>query len=56
MEKKQGEQMASEFILYMALIQLGAVTAVTAAVVGVLLLIYRSVQDRNTEICGGVGT
>ena len=53
MEKKQGEQMVSEFILYLALIQLGAVTAVTAAVVGVLLLIYRSVPDRNAEIYGG---
>ena len=56
MEKKQGEQMVSEFILYLALIQLGAVTAVTAAVVGVLLLIYRSVPNRNSEICSGVET
>ena len=54
MEKKQGEQMVSEFILYLALIQLGAVTAVTAAVVGVLLLVYRSVPNRNSEICSAV--
>ena len=54
MEKKQGEQMVSEFILYLALIQLGAVTAVMAAVVGVLLLIYRSVPNRNPEICSAV--
>ena len=54
MEKKQGVQMVSEFILYLALIQLGAVTAVTAAVVGVLLLIYRSVLNRNSEICSAV--
>ena len=54
MEKKQGEQMVSEFILYLALIQLGAVTAVTAAVVGVLFLIYQSVPNQNSEICGAV--
>ena len=54
MEKRQGEQMVSEFILYLALIQLGAVTAVTAAVVGVLLLIYRSVPNRSPEIGDGV--
>ena len=54
MEKRQGEQMVGEFILYLALIQLGAVSAVTAAVVGVLLLIYRSVPIRNSEICGAV--
>ena len=53
MEKRQWEQMVGEFILYLALIQLGAVTAITAAVVGALLLIYRSVPDRNAEICGG---
>ena len=45
--------MVGDFILYLALIQLGAVTAITAAVVGALLLIYRSVPDRNAEICGG---
>ena len=54
MEKRQGEHMVGDFILYLALIQLGAVTAVTAAVVGVLLLIYRSVPNRNSEICGAV--
>ena len=53
-EKSQGEQMIGEFILYLALIQLGAVSAVTIAVVGVLLLIYRSVPNRNSEICGAV--
>ena len=53
MEERKGEQMVGEFILYLALIQLGAVTAITAAVVGALLLIYRSVPDRNAEICGG---
>ena len=54
MEKRQGEQMIGDFILYLALIQLGAVSAVTVAVVGVLLLIYRSVPNRNSEICGAV--
>ena len=54
MEKRQGEQMVGEFILYLALIQLGAVSAVTAAVVGVLLLIYRSAPNRNSEIGGAV--
>ena len=46
--------MVSEFILYLALIQLGAVIAITAAVVGTLFLIYRSVPNRSPEICGGV--
>ena len=54
MEKRQGEQMVGDFILYLALIQLGAVTAITAAVVGALLLIYRSVPDRKPEIGSGV--
>ena len=54
MEKSQGEQMIGEFILYLALIQLGAVTAVTAAVVGVLFVIYQSVPNRNSENCGAV--
>ena len=54
MEKRQGELMVGEFILYLAFIQLGAVTAVTAAVVGVLFVIYQSVPDRNSEICGAV--
>ena len=53
MEKRQGEQMVGDFILYLALIQLGAVAAITATVVGVLFLIYQSVPDRNAEICGG---
>ena len=52
MEDTQREQMVSEFILYLALIQLGAVTAITAAVVGILFLIYRSVPGRSHEICG----
>ena len=44
--------MVGDLILYLALIQLGAVTAITAAVVGTLFLIYRSVPNRNSEICG----
>ena len=54
MEKSQGEQMIGEFILYLELIQLGAISAVTVTVVGVLLLIYRSAPNRNSEICGAV--
>ena len=54
MEKRQGEQMVGELILVLALIQLGAVTAITAAVVGILFLIYRSVPNRSPKICGGV--
>ena len=54
MEKRQREQMVSEFILYLALIQLGAVTAITAAVVGALFLIYQLVPKRSPEICDGV--
>ena len=46
--------MVSEFILYLALIQLGAVTAITAAVVGALFLIYQLVPNRSPEICDGV--
>ena len=45
--------MVSEFILYLALIQLGAVTAITAAVIGTLFLIYRSIPNRSPEICSG---
>ena len=54
MEKRKGEQMVGDFILYLALIQLGAVTAITAAVVGALFLIYQSVPNRSPEICDGV--
>ena len=54
MEKRQREQMVSEFILYLALIQLGAVTAITVAVVGTLFLIYQLVPKRSLEICDGV--
>ena len=54
MEKRQGEQMVGDFILYLALIQLGAVTAITAVVVGTLFLIYQSVPNRGPEICDGV--
>ena len=54
MEKRQRKQMVSEFVLYLALIQLGAVTAITAAVVGALFLIYQSVPNQSPEICGGV--
>ena len=46
--------MVGEFILYLAVIQLGAVTAVTAAALGVLFLIYQSVPNRSSEICGAV--
>tara|TARA_B100000674_G_scaffold291973_1_gene242030 strand:+ start:587 stop:733 length:147 start_codon:yes stop_codon:yes gene_type:complete len=46
--------MVGKFILYLALLQLGAVTAVTAAVVGVVVLIYRAIPNRNPEICGAV--
>ena len=54
MEKRQGEQMVGDFILYLALIQLGAVTAITAAVVGALFLIYQAVPNRSPELCDGV--
>ena len=54
MEKRQREQMVSEFILYLALIQLGAVIAITAAVVGTLFLIYQLVPKQSLEICDGV--
>ena len=46
--------MVGKFILYLALLQLGAVTAVTAAVVGVVVMIYRSIPNRNPEIYGAV--
>ena len=45
--------MVGDFILYLALIQLGAVTAITAAVVGALFLIDQSVPNRSAEICDG---
>ena len=54
MEERQGEQMVGDLILYLALIQLGAVTAITAAVVGTLFLINRSVPNRSSEICSSV--
>ncbi len=54
MKKRQGEQMVGDFILYLALIQLGAVTAITAAVVGALFLIYQAVPNRSPELCDGV--
>ena len=54
MEKRQRERMVSEFILYLALIQLGAVTAITAVVIGTLFLIYRSIPNRSPEICSGI--
>ena len=53
MEKRQGEQMFGDFVLLLALIQLGAVTAITAAVVSAVFLIYRSVPNQSSEICGG---
>ena len=46
--------MVGDFVLLLALIQLGALTAITAAVVGGLFLIYRSVSNQSPEICGGV--
>ena len=54
MEERQGDQVVGDFILYLALIQLGAVTAITAAVVGALFLIYQSVPNRSPEIGDGV--
>ena len=54
MEKRQGEQMVGDFILYLALIQLGATAAITAIVVGAMYLIYQSVLNRNSEICDGI--
>ena len=54
MKKRQEEQMVGDFILYLALIQLGAVTAITAAVVGALFLIYQAVPNRSPEMCDGV--
>ena len=54
MEERQGEQMVGGLIFYLALIQLGAVTAITAAVVGTLFLIYQSVPNRSPEICSSV--
>ena len=46
--------MVGDFILYLALIQLGAVSAVTAAIVGTLFLIYRAIPSRNLENYDGV--
>ena len=46
--------MVGDFILFLALIQLSAVTAITVVVVAGLFLIYRSVPNRSPEICGGV--
>ena len=46
--------MVGDFILYLALIQLGAVTAITAAVVGALFLLSQTVPNRNPKICDGV--
>ena len=54
MKERQVEQMIGDFILLLALIQLGAVTAITAAVVGTLFLIYQLVPQRSLEICDGV--
>ena len=45
--------MFGDFVLLLALIQLGAVTAITAAVVSAVFLIYRSVPNHSSEICGG---
>ena len=59
MEKRQGEPMMGDLILLLALIQLGAMDAITAAVVGGvggggLFLIYQSVPNRSPQIYGVV--
>ena len=54
MEKRQGEQMFGDLILYLALIQLGATAAITAIVVGARYLICQSVLNRSPDICDGV--
>ena len=46
--------MVGDFILYLALIQLGATAAITVIVVGALYLIYQSVLNRSPDICDGV--
>ena len=43
--------MVGDFILYLALIQLGATASITAIVVGSLYLIYQSVLNRSPDIC-----
>ena len=53
-ESRQGEQMVGDFILYLALIQLGATAAITAIVVGALYLIDQSFLNRSPDICDGV--
>ena len=53
-ESRQGDQMVGDFILYLALIQLGATAAITAIVFGALYLIYKSVLNRSPDICDGV--
>ena len=53
-ESRQGEQMVGDFILYLALIQLGATAAITAIVVGALYLLYQSVLNRSPGFCDGV--
>ena len=53
MDKRQEEQMVGEFMLYLALIQLGAVAAITAIVAGVLFLIYQTVPNRSPEFFDG---
>ena len=46
--------MVGDFILYLALIQLGATAAITTIVVGALYLIYQSVLNSSPDICDGV--
>ena len=46
--------MVGDFILYLALIQMGATAAITAIVVGALYLIYKSVLNRSPDICDGI--
>ena len=54
MEKKQREKLIGEFVLYLVLIKLGAVTKIASAVVGTLFLIYQLVPNRSPEICSGI--
>ena len=42
--------MVGDFILYLALIQMGATAAITAIVVGALYLIFQSVLNRSPDI------
>lgn len=54
MEKTQGKQIMGDLILLPVLIQLGAMDAIKAAVVGGLFLIHQSVPNRSPQIYGVV--